>query len=426
MIMLTLYFRKQVPFHTVYVHGLVRDKNGQKMSKSKGNVIDPIDLIDGIGLDALVEKRTSGLMNPKIAPKIEKNTRKDYPEGFAAYGTDALRYTYYSLASTGRDINFDVGRIEGFRNFCNKLWNASNYVLMNMEQLDNTAPAELSLADRWIISRLQEAEQAATQGMDTYRLDLASQAIYDFIWKDYCDWYLELTKPVLWDDNAAPSVKQGTRQTLIRVLEATLRMAHPLMPFITEEIWQKVKPLVAAESDTIMLADYPVADPNKIDAQALTDIEWIKNVVTGIRNIRGEMNISPSKQIAVIFKNSTANDQRCIEANTAFLKKLASLESVSLLNKGEEAPLSATAICGELEILVPMAGLIDKNAEIARLQKESEKLQKEVSRLQGKLQNPKFVDKAPQNVVEKEKDKLRDAESALGKLNLQQQRIAEL
>jgi len=426
MIMLTLHFKKEVPFHTVYVHGLVRDKNGQKMSKSKGNVIDPIDLIDGIGLEDLVQKRTGGLMNPKDAPKIDKNTRKDYPEGFAAYGTDALRYTYYSLASTGRDINFDVGRIEGFRNFCNKLWNASNYVLMNMEGLDNNAEAELSLADRWIISRLQEAEKAVATGMDTYRLDLASQALYDFIWKDYCDWYLELTKPVLWDDNASEKLKQGTRQSLIRVLEATLRLAHPLMPFITEEIWQRVKPLVGAEGETIMLASYPQTNPDKIDEQSLADIEWVKEVVTGIRNIRGEMNISPSKQIPVLFKNSSANDTRCIEAYSPFLTKLASLESVSLCSDGEEAPLSATAIAGELEILVPMAGLIDKDAEVARLQKERDKLEKEVGRLQGKLQNPKFVDKAPEAVVAKEKAKLADAESALAKISEQQEKIRNL
>ncbi|SMF08903.1 valyl-tRNA synthetase [Alteromonadaceae bacterium Bs31] len=430
MIMLTLYFKKEVPFHTVYVHGLVRDSHGQKMSKSKGNVLDPIDLIDGIDLETLVEKRTSGMQVPQLKTKIEKMTRKDFPEGIAAYGTDALRYTYYSLASTGRDINFDVGRIEGFRNFCNKLWNASNYVLMNTENedcgQDGSQNFQLSLADRWIISRLQEAEKAVSEGMNTYRLDLASQALYDFIWKDYCDWYLELTKPVLWDDNASADIKKGTRRTLIRVLETILRLAHPMMPYITEEIWQRVKPLAAAEGDSIMLAPYPVADESKIDTQACADIEWVKGFIIGVRNIRGEMNIAPSKQLSVMLKNGEENDKRCSSEYSHFLKKLAQLDEVRWLNEGEKEPLSATALVGDLEILVPMAGLIDKDAEIARLKKESEKLEKETSRLQGKLGNAKFVDNAPAEVVEKEKTKLADAQNALGKIAEQIQKISEI
>ena len=430
MIMLTLYFKKEIPFHTVYVHGLVRDSHGQKMSKSKGNVLDPIDLIDGIDLETLVEKRTAGMQVPQLKQKIEKMTRKEFPEGIEPYGTDALRYTYYSLASTGRDINFDVGRIEGFRNFCNKLWNASNYVLMNTEGegcgQDGSENFELTLADRWIVSRLQEAEKAVVGGMNTYRLDLASQALYDFIWKDYCDWYLELTKPVLWDENASAEIKKGTRRTLIRVLETVLRLAHPLMPFITEEIWQRVKPLAGVEGDSIMQAPYPIADDNKIDAQAMADIEWVKGVIVAVRNIRGEMNIAPSKQLPVYVKNGNDNDKRCLDSNSQFLKKLASLESVEWLNLEDEAPLSATALVGELEILVPMAGLIDKDAELARLQKESDKLEKELARLKGKLNNPKFVDKAPAEVVQKEKDKLTDAEAALAKLMEQKEKIAVL
>ena len=430
MIMLTLYFKKEVPFHTVFVHGLVRDSHGQKMSKSKGNVLDPIDLIDGIELEPLVEKRTAGMQVPQLKQKIEKMTRKEFPEGIAPYGTDALRYTYYSLASTGRDINFDVGRIEGYRNFCNKIWNASNYVFMNTEDedcgQDGSDNYALTLADRWIISRLQQAEAAVAEGMNTYRLDLASQALYDFIWKDYCDWYLELTKPVLWDENANPEIKKGTRRTLIRVLETTLRLAHPMMPFITEEIWQRVKPLAGAEGESIMLAAYPEADESKIDPQAMADIEWVKDVIVGVRNIRGEMNIPPSKQLPVYFKNGNDNDKRCLNDNSQFLKKLAALESTEWLDTNEEAPLSATTLVGKLEILVPMAGLIDKDAELARLQKESDKLEKEVGRLNGKLNNPKFVDKAPADVVQKEKDKLAEAQSALGKLQEQKEKIAAL
>lgn len=430
MIMLTLYFKKEVPFKTVYVHGLVRDSHGQKMSKSKGNVLDPIDLIDGIDLETLVNKRTSGMMIPKLKAKIEKQTRKEFPEGIAGYGTDALRYTYYSLASTGRDINFDVGRIEGFRNFCNKLWNASNYVLENTERFDTAADGsqdfELSLADRWIVSRLQLAEKAVIEGMESYRLDLASQALYDFVWKDYCDWYLELTKPVLWDDNASAERKKGTRRTLIRVLEATLRLAHPMMPFITEEIWQRVKSLAGAEGDSIMLSTYPAPDESKIDTQAGEDIEWVKGVIIGVRAIRGEMNISPAKQLPVYFRNGSAEDQRRLNENAQFLKKLASLEDITWLSADDEAPLSATSLVGQLEILVPMAGLIDKQAELARLEKKIGKQEKEVQRLEGKLNNPKFVDKAPDEVVQKEKDKLSEMQSSLSKLQEQKEKIAAL
>ncbi len=447
MIMLTLYFKKEVPFHTVYVHGLVRDSHGQKMSKSKGNVLDPIDLIDGIDLETLVQKRTAGMMIPKLKSKVEKLTRKEFPEGIAGYGTDALRYTYYSLASTGRDINFDVGRIEGFRNFCNKLWNASNYVLMNMEEHDeqgrsNVAEGRtpgatdtgadgsddyvLSPADRWIVSRLQLAEKAVHEGFNTYRLDLASQALYDFIWKDYCDWYLELTKPVLWDDNAAPELKKGTRRTLIRVLETTLRLAHPLMPYITEEIWQRVKGLAGAEGETIMQAAYPQADEAKIDQAAMDDIEWVKGVVEGIRTIRGEMNISPSKQLPIYFKNGGENDQRCLNENKQFLLKLASLDDVTWLAAGEDAPLSSAALVGDLEIHVPMAGIIDTDAELARIAKDIEKLVRETQRIEGKLGNAKFVDKAPADVVQKERDRLSEAQSALTKMQDQKEKIAAL
>lgn len=430
MIMMTLYFVDEVPFKTVYVHGLVRDSHGQKMSKSKGNVLDPIDLIDGIELEPLVAKRTAGMMVPKLREKIEKQTRKEFADGIEPYGTDALRYTYYSLASTGRDINFDVGRIEGFRNFCNKIWNAARYVLMNTEDQDcgqnNDEGYELSLADRWIISRLQQAEQTVAESIANYRFDLASQAIYEFVWNEYCDWYLELSKPVLWDDNADPALKKGTRRTLIRVLETTLRMAHPLMPFITEEIWQQIKTLAGVEGDTIMLQPYPEADQNRVDNEATSDIEWLKSVIVGIRNIRGEMNISPGKLLPVYFSNGSEEDLRRLNANRQFLAKLAHLETTTWLKPGEKAPMSATALVGNMEILVPMAGLIDKDAEITRLNKETEKLQKEVERVQGKLNNEKFVSKAPAEVVAKEKTRLTEMENTLEKLDQQKKTISEL
>ncbi|WP_428820665.1 valine--tRNA ligase [Microbulbifer sp. MCCC 1A16149] len=430
MMMLTLYFKKEVPFHTVYVHGLVRDSHGQKMSKSKGNVLDPIDLIDGIDLESLVAKRTTGMMQPHLREKIEKQTRKEFPEGLAAYGTDALRYTYYSLASTGRDIKFDVGRIEGFRNFCNKIWNASRYVLQNCDGhdcgQDGSDDFELTIADRWIISLLQRTEITVKEAVDNYRFDLASQALYDFIWGEYCSWYLELSKPVLWDDNASDAVKKGTRRTLIRVLETILRLLHPLMPYITEEIWQRVKDRAGKAGDTIMLQPYPEANEHRIDENAEAAIAWLKGVIEGVRNIRGEMNISPAKKIPLILRNGSARDEDLLKQTRSLLTKLASLDSIEWLEQGATAPASSTALVGDLELLVPMAGLIDVAAESARLQKEIDKLDKEIARVNGKLNNPKFVDKAPEAVVNKEKDRLVEFESARSRLQQQLEEISQL
>ena len=430
MIMMTLHLRKEVPFHTVYVHGLVRDGEGQKMSKSKGNVIDPIDLIDGIELPALVAKRTAGMMQPKLAKKVEKATLKQFPDGIDAYGTDALRFTYYSLASTGRDIKFDIGRIEGYKNFCNKIWNATRYVLMNCENEDCAVEAEaeidLSLADRWIISKLQETEDHVARAIANYRFDHASQALYEFVWNEYCDWYLELSKPVLWDDNASVEAKRGTRRTLIRVLETCLRLLHPFMPFITEEIWQSVAPLAGKSGDTIMLQPYPVSDHKAMDKAANADIEWLKDVIVGIRNIRGEMNISPATELTVLLKNGSEQDKTRLEANRQFLTKLAKLSKINWLEASEEAPVAATALVGDLEILVPMAGLIDKDAELARLAKETDKVEKDLSRLTGKLNNASFVEKAPAEVVAKEREKMQALEQALSKLQDQEQRIRNM
>jgi len=419
MIMMTLHFRKEVPFHKVYVHGLVRDSHGQKMSKSKGNVLDPIDLIDGIELSTLLEKRTAGMMQPKLAEKITKQTKEEFPEGIAAYGTDALRFTYYSLASTGRDIKFDIGRIEGFRNFCNKIWNATRYVLMNCENQDCGADGnpeyELGLAERWIISRLQETEREVEKAVANYRFDLASQAIYDFVWNEYCDWYLELSKPVLWDENTPAAVQLGTRRTLIRVLETLLRLAHPLMPFITEEIWQKVGPLAGKQGATIMLQPYPECEDKKLDTVATADIEWLKGVILGVRNIRGEMNIPPGKELEVLLRNGGDNDKKRLNDNAQYLIKLAKLSTIRFLKANEEAPVASAALVGDLEILVPMAGLIDKDAELARLTKEIDKLTSEIDRIGGKLNNSAFVDKAPEAVVNKEREKRSSKQKALEK-----------
>ncbi|TBV05913.1 valine--tRNA ligase [Phytopseudomonas dryadis] len=429
MIMLSTHLTGQIPFKTVYVHGLVRDGQGQKMSKSKGNVLDPLDIVDGIDLDSLLAKRTTGLMQPKLAEKIAKQTRAEFPEGIASYGTDALRFTFCSLATTGRDVKFDMGRVEGYRNFCNKLWNAANFVIENTDGQDtgiNGEEVDLSPVDRWIISALQRCEQDVTRHLDAFRFDLATQALYEFVWDEYCAWYLELVKPVLWDESAPIERQRGTRRTLVRVLEVILRLAHPFMPFISEEIWQRIKAQAGVSGDTLMLQPWPVANESRIDAAAEGDIEWVKQLMLGVRQIRGEMKISMAKRIDIIVANASAEDLRRLDDNAPLLNKLAKLESVRVLEASEEAPMSATALVGEMQVLVPMAGLIDKEAELARLDKEIQRLQGEVARVGGKLANPGFVAKAPAEVLDKERAKLAEAEQALGKLLEQREKIASL
>ena len=434
MIMMGLKFMDDVPFKEIYIHGLVKDSHGQKMSKSKGNVLDPIDLIDGIELEPLVKKRTTGLMNPKDAPKIEKQTRKDFPDGIPAFGTDALRFTFASLASTGRDINFDLGRIEGYRNFCNKIWNAARYVLMHTEEQDcgqHGGEIELTATDRWILSRLQETIQTTEDAIKNYRLDHMAQAIYDFTWNEYCDWYLELSKTVLFDDNASEAIKRGTRHTLVHVLETILRLAHPTMPYITEEIWQRIAPLAGIEgagSDTssIMLQAYPEYDKAKFDQSAIDEVEWIKSFIIGIRQIRSGMDIKPGKPLAVLLQNGSNEDKALFETHESYLKKLAKLESITWLNVGDDAPESATSLVGEMKLLIPMAGLIDKDVELKRLDKEIEKLTKQSKQLEGKLSNPGFTDKAPEAVVQKERDKLAEIHTALNNLQQQKEKIEKL
>ena len=364
------------------------------------------------------------MMQPALAAKIEKATRKEFPEGINAHGTDALRFTFASLASTGRDINFDMNRIAGYRNFCNKLWNAARYVLMNTEGQDTGIDNDdvvLSLADRWIISQLQTTEKTVTAALDSYRFDHAAQAIYEFIWNNYCDWYLELSKPVLTNDAASEPEKRGTRRTLVRVLEAVLRLTHPIMPFITEEIWQTIAPLAGQSGDSIMNQPYPVADNNKIDSNAVSEMEWLMSFITGIRSIRSQMNIPPKKQLPVLLKDTVQLDQQRLTANQDFLSRLANLESITLLEG--EAPAAATALVGKMEILIPLEGLIDKDAELARLDKEITKLEKVIKQSSGKLSNENYVAKAPAEVVQKERDKLAELEQALSQLKQQRQSL---
>ncbi len=435
MIMMTLKFTGEIPFKKVYIHGLIRDGQGQKMSKSKGNVLDPIDLIDGISLDDLIAKRTEGLMQPQLQKKIEKATRDEFPDGIVGYGTDALRYTYYSLASTGRDIKFDVGRMEGFRNFCNKIWNASRYVIMNTEEKgiqftpqdvqSLQSDPNLSLADRWILSRLQQTVTQAHEHMASYRFDLMSQAIYDFFWNEYCDWYVELSKPILWDADNQPERARAARLTLLTVLESSLRMVHPLMPFITEEIWQKIATLTGQrqDGDSIMLQPYPMANEALINESAEADIEWVKGVIVGIRNIRGEMNIPPGKAFAALLRNTSEADRRRLAENQATLLKLAKLTELRAVEDGETVPASATQLHQDMEILVPLADLIDKDEEIARLNKEIAKLEKTMQGISSKLGNEKFVAKAPAELVEKERERKESTERAMAAL---QDKLAEI
>ncbi|ENM3851023.1 valine--tRNA ligase [Vibrio cholerae] len=435
MIMMTMHFCKdedgkaQVPFKTVYVTGLIRDENGDKMSKSKGNVLDPIDMIDGIDLESLVAKRTGNMMQPQLAAKIEKNTRKTFENGIEAYGTDSLRFTLAAMASTGRDINWDMKRLEGYRNFCNKLWNASRYVLMNTEEQDcgfaAGAELEYSLADKWIESQFELAAKEFNGHIDNFRLDMAANTLYEFIWNQFCDWYLELTKPVLWKGTEAQ--QRATRRTLITVLEKTLRLAHPVIPYITETIWQSVKPLVdGVEGDTIMLQALPQYDAANFNQEALDDIEWVKAFITSIRNLRAEYDINPGKPLEVMLKAANEQDAARIEANKQVLVSLAKLESIRVLADGEATPACATALVGKSELMIPMAGLIDKDAELDRLAKEIAKTQGEIARIEGKLGNEGFVAKAPEAVITKEREKLAGYQEALVKLEQQKATITAL
>ncbi|HDM9018830.1 TPA: valine--tRNA ligase [Yersinia enterocolitica] len=433
MIMLTMHFMKdengkpQVPFKTVYMTGLIRDDEGQKMSKSKGNVIDPLDMVDGISLEELLEKRTGNMMQPQLAEKIRKRTEKQFPNGIEPHGTDALRFTLAALASTGRDINWDMKRLEGYRNFCNKLWNASRFVLMNTEGQDcgqNGGEMVLSLADRWILAEFNQTIKAYREAMDTYRFDLAANILYEFTWNQFCDWYLELAKPVM--NSGSEAELRGTRHTLIEVLEALLRLAHPIIPYITETIWQRVKTLKGITADTIMLQPFPEYDASQVDEKALSDLEWIKQTIIAVRNIRAEMNIAPGKPLEVMLRGANAEAQRRVLENQSFIQSLARLSSLTLLPEGDKGPVSVTKLVEGAEVLIPMAGLIDKATELERLAKEVAKLEAEIERIEGKLSNEGFVARAPEAVVAKERERMAACAEAKQKLIEQQATIAAL
>jgi valyl-tRNA synthetase len=428
MIMMGLKFMGDVPFREVYIHGLLRDSEGQKMSKSKGNVLDPLDLIDGVDLETLVHKRTTGMMQPQLKARIEKATRKEFPAGIPPFGTDALRFTFASLATTGRDVRLDLGRIEGYRNFCNKLWNASRFVLMNTAGEDCGADGELELglADRWIRSRLGVAVQGALESCDTYRFDLAAQAIYDFTWHEFCDWYLELVKPVLNDESVSAARRRGTRRTLAEVLEALLRLLHPLMPFITEELWQRAAPVAGVAGDTVMRQPYPAAADYPRDEDAESEMAWVQGLVLGVRQVRGEMNIAPGRPLPVLLQDATERDLGWLEANRNLLTALARLESVRPLAPGESPPPSATVLLGAMRLLVPMAGLIDAEAELARLAKQRTKLETDLGKTQAKLTKPSFVENAPPAVVDKERRREAELGDAIAKIDQQLERVRAL
>ena len=438
MIMLTMHFMKnedgtpQVPFKTVYVHGLVRDGQGQKMSKSKGNVLDPIDLIDGIDLESLVAKRTSNMMNPKDAAKIEKQTRKEFPEGIPAFGTDALRFTFTSLASTGRDINFDLKRVEGYRNFCNKIWNASRFVLMNCVDKEGSALAidkapntqVWELPEQWIISRLNSTIANIKQHFEQYRLDMVSHDIYEFIWNEYCDWYVELAKASLNDDTVSSERKAQIRYVLLHVLETAMRFAHPVMPYLTEQIWQTIAPLLERrDTDSIMIAQFPEVNELQINAQVEADMTWLQELIAGVRNIRGEMKLGNAVRLPVLLENITAEQTERLHRIENQFKALAKVESLTILNDGDEVPLSSSSMVGKLRVMVPMKGLIDPTAELGRLSKAQEKLQKQADGIARKLGNEGFVSKAPAEVVAAEKAKLEELE---GQLKVMSEQMAQL
>ncbi len=425
MIMFGLKFMDDVPFREVYIHGLIRDQDGQKMSKTKGNVLDPIDLIDGIDLEALVKKRTTGMMQEHLAPKIEKATRKHFPDGINQFGTDALRLTFSALATTGRDIRFDLGRIEGYKNFCNKLWNAARYVLMNTESLDD-GDVQFSSADRWIKSQINNVTADMHQHLSTYRLDMALHSVYEFTWHEFCDWYLELSKSVLQSDESSDAEKRGTRRTLIEVLETVLRLLHPLMPFVTEEIWQAVAPRAGIAGDTIMLRPYPEVSPDADDADAVADIEWVKQFILGIRQIRGEMDISPGKPLSVILQGASDSDLSRANREAILLRRVGRVESVTVLGADEKPPTAATALLGDMRLLVPMKGLIDVDAERTRLTKQQEKVKADLDRSSNKLNNKNFVNNAPPEVVIQEQERIAEFEKTIGQLTEQIQKLDEL
>ena len=427
MIMMGLKFTGEVPFREVYVHGLIRDHDGQKMSKSKGNVIDPLDIVDGITLEALLAKRTSGLMQPQMRPAIEKATRRQFPAGIAAYGTDALRLSFASLATQSRDLRFDMARVENYRNFCNKLWNAARYVLMNVEGQDlRRDGAALTLPDRWIRARLRNCVARVRSGFADYRLDAVVAALYEFTWNEFCDWYLELSKAVLQSDQASDAEKRGARLTLITTLETLLRALHPLAPFITEEIWMRVRGSAGVSGETIMRAPFPEVDALAEDAAAEREMQWVQGFILGVRQIRGEMDIAPGRRIDVLLRQPAAQDLEYLQRNRGLLARLAGIGTLDILAAGESGPISAVALQGTLEILVPMAGLIDPQAELERLARRQRKDEQDIAKLQAKLGDPKFTANAPADIIAKDTQRLAELRAGTRQLNAQADRVRKL
>ena len=427
MIMMGLKFTGEPPFKEVYIHGLVRDSDGQKMSKSKGNVLDPLDLINGITLEDLVTKRTVGLMQPQLAEKIKKSTRQHFPDGINAYGTDSLRFTFASLATQGRDIRFDIGRIDGYRNFCNKIWNATRFVLMNIEsqKIDiNNNKKTFGLTERWITSQLSKTLNATQEGIKTYRFDLASQALYEFVWNEYCDWYLEFSKSTLNDKAKSEEEKRGTLYTLVYVLEALVRSLHPFMPFITEELWHRVAPILDKNSETIMLESYPSESEFKKDEKADQEIEWIKSFIMGIRRIRSERDIPPGKELIVSTKGGTKKELEWLNKNELVIKMLGKIEKI--VPTQDEVSDAALALAGEMTLLVPLADLINPQDEYNRICKMIENLEKEKMQLSAKLENKSFVDRAPKDVVDGAKQRLADTLSDIETYQEQLESISKL
>ena len=429
MVMMGLKFTNKIPFCKVYIHGLIRDNKGQKMSKSKGNIIDPIDIIDGISLNSLIKKRTHTLLQPKMEKIIEKITRREFPTGIINFGADALRFTFCMSASRGRDIHFDMKRIHSYRNFCNKIWNAARFVIINTEgkDLDPKKPLHYSIADHWIQTRLQQIIKSVEETLNQYHFDLFAQILYEFTWNEYCDWYVEFAKCVLYDKGSKPSQLHGTRVTLLEVLETLLRLLHPIIPFITAEIWQIVAPLVGKESKNIMIESWPQLDTKKIYYDIQPDIEWLKNIITAIRTLRAEIGVSPKKRVPIIFGKSNEKDKKRIIKTESYIKKLAKVSHLHFTTRLDE-PFSATAvsIVDQLEIHIPLTDLIDKQTEIIRLKKGIIKLQKEEEKSLKKLDNLNYLKKAPREIVEKERIFLEKTQEALKKLKLQYTNVENL
>ncbi|QOC23032.1 valine--tRNA ligase [Wenzhouxiangella sp. AB-CW3] len=425
MVMMTGHFTGKVPFEQVYITGLIRDREGQKMSKSKGNILDPIDLIDGIELEALVDKRTSAMMQPKLAKKIEKATREEFPDGIPAFGADALRFTFTALAGHGRDIKFDLGRCEGYRNFINKLWNAARFTLMNTGEDKLPAPAEdeLDVLSRWILSRLSQTVTEVEQALTDYRFDLAAKALYEFVWHEFCDWYLELSKPALADD-ADDNTARATRHTLATVLERTLRLLHPFVPFVTEEIWQRVRVPAGIEADSIMATEWPEA--GTIDEEAVADAEWLKAIISAIRSARTELNLAPGKPMPLMVQQGDASDHKRLERFAQLIRRLARIETIDRVDDDRDSGDCAVALAGNLRLLIPLAGLVDIGEELARINKQLERERKGLEQAEKKLANERFVANAPAEVVDKERQRLAEHQTTVAELEAQVRKLEKL